>query len=538
MDLSLPPSTNSTRPRTPTVTNCEHLVSIKNDIHKFGTVIESIKACINSLQFAGVADDNDLTLLDHNKRLAEYQKLQQMANQEPLKTTATKRKENEDGFTSPTSRQISKNRRTISQAELNFKIDLQNKFDNLRIDQIAGSSSTNTAQAQDNNIRPSKTTNRKTLNQNTKNNTIGNNNYLPPPVFLKITDDYRIQMKALNDRLPALRSKMTGEYCKLYTDTDDQHHELNQVLEEFNVNVEGYDGKGVTQCYSCNKFNHIADNCLLAPRCPKCGEKHQTRDCQIKHVEQAYCINCQVFGHMANYAKCPLYPKPRKGSVTKNKNDYISIVNGIVRPNVSYVQATNNTNNNSTSNKQMASQVKENPAINTQTQAPVALPPNNLSKIAEHIILNRINKFINDTNFLNPNQYGFTRQLSTYHPLVRLTEKISAGFQRGRSTGAVFLDIQKAFDRVWISGLIYKLIINHFPVPLIPIINSYLVNRTFKVRVNNTLSLPHNVTIGVTQGSLLGPVLLNVYLNDIPSHPQTMLNLYADDTNSRHFQKS
>ncbi|GFU08862.1 probable RNA-directed DNA polymerase from transposon BS [Trichonephila clavipes] len=128
------------------------------------------------------------------------------------------------------------------------------------------------------------------------------------------------------------------------------------------------------------------------------------------------------------------------------------------------------------------------------------------------------------------NQYGFTRQLSTYHPLLRLTEKISAGFQKSRSTGAVFLDIQKAFDRIWISGLIYKLIINQFPAPLIHIINSYLVNRTFKVRVNNTLSLPRNVNIGVTQGSLLGPVLFNIYLNDIPSHPHTMLNLYADDT--------
>ncbi|GFT35138.1 probable RNA-directed DNA polymerase from transposon BS [Trichonephila clavipes] len=153
-----------------------------------------------------------------------------------------------------------------------------------------------------------------------------------------------------------------------------------------------------------------------------------------------------------------------------------------------------------------------------------------LSKIAGHIILNRINKFIIDTNFLNPNQYGFTRQLSTYHPLLRLTEKISAGFQRSRFTGAVFLDIQKAFDRVWVSGLIYKLIINHFPAPLIHIINSYLVNRTFKVRVNNTLSLPHSGNIDVTQGSLLGHILFNIYLNDIPSYPQTMLNLYVDDS--------
>ncbi|GFT29362.1 hypothetical protein TNCV_757201 [Trichonephila clavipes] len=61
----------------------------------------------------------------------------------------------------------------------------------------------------------------------------------------------------------------------------------------------------------------------------------------------------------------------------------------------------------------------------------------------------RLKSFTNDNNFINPNQYGFARNLSTYHPLLGLTEKITAGFQRGRSTGAVFLDIQKAFDRVW-----------------------------------------------------------------------------------------
>ncbi|GFV15996.1 RNA-directed DNA polymerase from mobile element jockey [Trichonephila clavipes] len=131
-----------------------------------------------------------------------------------------------------------------------------------------------------------------------------------------------------------------------------------------------------------------------------------------------------------------------------------------------------------------------------------------LSKIAEHIILLRVNQFINNTNFLNPNQYGFTKQLSTYHPLLRLTEQISAGFQRGRSTGAVFLDIEKAFDRVWISGLIYKLITYNFPAPLIHIINSYLVNRTYKVRVNNTFSLPHRVNIESPRVPFWGPLYL------------------------------
>ncbi|GFW68548.1 retrovirus-related Pol polyprotein from transposon TNT 1-94 [Trichonephila clavipes] len=58
-----------------------------------------------------------------------------------------------------------------------------------------------------------------------------------------------------------------------------------------------------------------------------------------------------------------------------------------------------------------------------------------------------------DTNIINPNQYGFTKHLSTCHPLLRLTENSTAGFQRGRSTGTVVLDIQKAFDRVWINSL-------------------------------------------------------------------------------------
>ncbi|GFU16756.1 probable RNA-directed DNA polymerase from transposon X-element [Trichonephila clavipes] len=71
-----------------------------------------------------------------------------------------------------------------------------------------------------------------------------------------------------------------------------------------------------------------------------------------------------------------------------------------------------------------------------------------IGKLTESIILLRLKNFINSNNLLNPNQYGFTTKLSTLHPLLRLTEHISEGFQKKKSTGAVFLDIQKAFDRV------------------------------------------------------------------------------------------
>ncbi|GFV62655.1 nucleic-acid-binding protein from transposon X-element [Trichonephila clavipes] len=140
-------------------------------------------------------------------------------------------------------------------------------------------------------------------------------------------------------------------------------------LSFLSVNVEGYDNKGVTQCYSCQKFNHTSDNCRLTPRCLKCGENHQTRECGIHKVEQAFCINCQKFGHMANYAGCPLYPKPKKSTNTPNNNNYTAVVNSLVRPNISYAQATNNSSTNSNPQQQMAPPIKAAPVNKSQTQA-------------------------------------------------------------------------------------------------------------------------------------------------------------------------
>ncbi|GFT72295.1 nucleic-acid-binding protein from transposon X-element [Trichonephila clavipes] len=470
MELSLPSSNESTRPGTPTETNCEQLISIKNDIEKFSIVVENTKAGLKTLLFAGIPE-NDPTILDHNRRLEEYQRLRQLAVSEfsshpycdtpgctihhtpscsPIKsslslskTSSIKRKENEDGYTSPSSRQTAKNRRTTSSNDNNFKIDLRNKFNNLTIEQVAGPSLTETVNTQ------AKDTPNTITNPNTDTTTKANSKLLPPPVFLEITTEYRSQMKVLNAKYPKLRSKMTGEYLKLYTDTDDEYYELQAFLESIkykffsitpkkdrpikvvikglprdtdtkdihsdlidagftvlkvtqligkitkekipvflvslprnipnakifdlkklsylSVNVEGYENNGVTQCYSCNKFNHTADNCRLTPRCLKCGENHQTRDCQIQRIEHAFCINCQKFGHMANYAKCPLYPKQKKVTPSNTKNNYTSIVNSLVRPNISYAQATNN--NTSNPQQQMAPPVKAPPATKTQTQA-------------------------------------------------------------------------------------------------------------------------------------------------------------------------
>ncbi|GFX25604.1 nucleic-acid-binding protein from transposon X-element [Trichonephila clavipes] len=146
-----------------------------------------------------------------------------------------------------------------------------------------------------------------------------------------------------------------------------------------NVTVDGYDGKRVTQCYSCNRFHHTAENCHITPRCLKCGDAHQTRECEIERDEKPYCINCETYGHMANYSDCPKFPKPRKGSQEKT-NTYTNTVNSIVRPGTSYSQAASASN--STKTQQMAPQVKGNPAALLTNQANQSTLPTPLQSIS------------------------------------------------------------------------------------------------------------------------------------------------------------
>ncbi|GBO13764.1 RNA-directed DNA polymerase from mobile element jockey [Araneus ventricosus] len=160
---------------------------------------------------------------------------------------------------------------------------------------------------------------------------------------------------------------------------------------------------------------------------------------------------------------------------------------------------------------------------------PISLLPN-FSKITEHFILQRINEHFNSNNILIPFQFGFKPKLSTTHQLLRATEIISAGFENEEHTGAVFLDVQKAFDRVWLNGLTYKLITHNTPPPLIKLITSFLLNRKFSVRVNATLSKLRHIQAGVRQGAKLSPALYSIFINDIPQKHNTTLCIYADDT--------
>jgi len=115
--------------------------------------------------------------------------------------------------------------------------------------------------------------------------------------------------------------------------------------------------------------------------------------------------------------------------------------------------------------------------------------------------------------------------------LARLVERITRNFGEKRQTGAVFLDVAKAFVTVWIDCLLYKLTLLNFPSYIVHTILSHLRGRTFEASFQMVTSSHRGMRAGVAQGGLISPVLFSPYVNDIPSPSHhVQLAHYADDT--------
>jgi hypothetical protein len=159
---------------------------------------------------------------------------------------------------------------------------------------------------------------------------------------------------------------------------------------------------------------------------------------------------------------------------------------------------------------------------------------NTLSKIVERVIQNRLHKWLDENEIITQYQSGFTKHKQTNDHLFRLIQSTLNGFIWKYNTGAIFVDIEKAFDKVWHEGLLYKLDNYQVPNYLGSWIKSYLESRTFHVKVGYILSDPCKIEAGVPQGSVLGPTLFNIFFNDISETNEfiTEQGLFADDLSS------
>ena len=160
---------------------------------------------------------------------------------------------------------------------------------------------------------------------------------------------------------------------------------------------------------------------------------------------------------------------------------------------------------------------------------PISLLPN-LSKILEKFITTQLLKFFEKHNVFYPSQYGFRKKCSVIHALLDVTTNAYDEIQYKKYTAIMLMDIRKAFDAVSHKILLCKL--RHYGIrgPAFSLIENYLTSRSQFVFVNNCSSSSKPVSIGVPQGSILGPLLFLIYMNDLYNATLSRPRLFADDT--------
>ena len=147
----------------------------------------------------------------------------------------------------------------------------------------------------------------------------------------------------------------------------------------------------------------------------------------------------------------------------------------------------------------------------------------------ERLMFNEMFNFFIENKLISPNQSGFKPGNSCINQLLSITHEIYESFDVGLEVRSVFLDISKAFDKVWHDGIIYKLTQNGISGNLLNLMEDFLKERK-RVVLNGQFSTRKNINVVVPQGSVLGPLLFLIYINDLTEGLTTNVKLFADDT--------
>ena len=160
---------------------------------------------------------------------------------------------------------------------------------------------------------------------------------------------------------------------------------------------------------------------------------------------------------------------------------------------------------------------------------PISLLPV-ISKVFESILNSSVVHHLESLELFSDHQYGFRSSRSTADLLTVITERIHRVLDVSGEARAVALDISKAFDKVWHAGLLHKLKAYGISGSVFELIRSFLDDRHIRVVLDGHSSAEYTVNSGVPQGSVLGPTLFLIFINDLPDHILSKLGIYADDS--------
>ncbi len=175
---------------------------------------------------------------------------------------------------------------------------------------------------------------------------------------------------------------------------------------------------------------------------------------------------------------------------------------------------------------------KSGPREDIGNYRPISLLPT-YNKIFEKVLLKRLVEFIDSNDILYCKQYGFRKYHSTIDALIATYDHIVTNMIKNKKILGVFVDLKKAFDSIDLTILLNKLPFYGISGPFRDLLKSYLSNRKMFTEIGNYKSDLNYVNYGVPQGSILGPLLYLLYINDIKTLTKEIdIRLFADDSSA------